>query len=151
MNSGLARRGDSRHLHMRNVPATQKSLVERWFFSVSVAFRKPLGHPSVSLVLSGLGPIDCPMVEEYDRATRSTLAFSGERGKRGAFAARSEWGELGGNEHADVRNVDALHSHPKRAPRTLGLPPRLCRFPRVAGACSGGQHQRERQRERELF
>ena len=52
-------------------------------------------HPGVSFVLFRLRPIECPMAERYDRTTRSTLAFSGERGKRGAFAAGFKGERLG--------------------------------------------------------
>jgi hypothetical protein len=99
------------------------------------------GHSGVSFVLFRLGPIECPMAGEYDRATRSTLAFSGERGKRGAFAAGFTWGAIGVSGHADVPYPHAFKPHPQPARRSLDLRPGV---PRVAGSRSGGQRQRER-------
>jgi hypothetical protein len=101
MNSGFARMGDTRRLPLHTVRAARKTLVEDGFFAVAGGVSETCGHLSVSFVLSHLGPVECPKVEEYDRATRSTLAFSGEKGKWG-LAAGFEWGAVGGSQHADV-------------------------------------------------
>jgi hypothetical protein len=102
-------------------------------------------HLGVSFVLFRVGPIECRMAAEYDRATRSTLAFSGERGKRGAFAAGFKWGAIGVSRHAAVLHFRAFKPHLPPVCRNLDLHPR---FPRVAGACSGGQRHWERGRDR---
>src|SRR6185437_13360379 len=78
-------------------------------------------HPGVSFVLFRLGPIECPIVEEYDRTTRSTLAFSGERGKRGAFAAGFKWGAIGVSRHTDVPHLHAFKPPPPPARRNLDV------------------------------
>jgi hypothetical protein len=98
------------------------------------------GHPGVSFLLFRFGLLKCLMVEEYDRATRTTLAFSGERGKWGAFAAGSKWGAVGVSRHAGVSQLHAFKPHPQPARRDLDRHPRV---PRVARSCSRGQRDRE--------